>query len=154
MLKQNKFWAAIACLFMLFPAMVQAGDTDALRKKIMANQKKLVVMENITFSDDEGAFFWPIYETLQEELFQINQQTARIIVAYAAAYQNLSDDQAAKIMGDYYNTRRTRLDTLDRYMEKLFKGLPAKKVFRYFQVENKLDSIGRYELSKSIPLAR
>ena len=47
-----------------------------------------------------------------------------------------------------------RLDILEDYMKKLSKGLPAKKVFRYLQVENKLESIARYELAKEIPLAQ
>jgi hypothetical protein len=34
------------------------------------------------------------------------------------------------------------------------KILPAKKVFRYFQIENKLDAAGRYEFAQGIPLAR
>ncbi len=36
----------------------------------------------------------------------------------------------------------------------LEKVLPGKKVFRYLQVENKLEAIGRYELAKEIPLAQ
>jgi hypothetical protein len=34
------------------------------------------------------------------------------------------------------------------------KILPAKKVFRYLQIENKMDAAGRYELAKEIPLAK
>ena len=152
MLKDKKWLSAVVCCFLCLPILAAAGDTDALRKKIMADQKKLVVMENIDLTDAEGAAFWPVYENLQEELFQVNQQLARIIVAYAAAYQNMSDDQASKIIKDYYDLRRSRIDILDRYVKELFKKIPAKKVFRYFQVENKLESMGRYELSKKIPL--
>ena len=61
--------------------------------------------------------------------------------------QTLTDDQAAKIVDEYFAI-------LDTYMKKLNKGLPAKKVFRYLQVENKLAAIARYELAKAIPLAK
>jgi hypothetical protein len=32
--------------------------------------------------------------------------------------------------------------------------LPPKKVMRYLQIENKLETIARYKLAKAIPLAK
>jgi len=106
----------------------------------------LIVMQNMEFTADEGKFFWPVYDELQKDLFQANQRAAKLIVAYASVYQTLTDDQAAKIVA--------RTAILDRSMQKLAKGLPAKKVFRYLQVENKLEAIARYEIAKQIPLAQ
>ena len=42
----------------------------------------------------------------------------------------------------------------EKYMKKMVKEIPAKKVFRYLQVENKLEAIARFELAKEIPLAQ
>jgi hypothetical protein len=39
-----------------------------------------------------------------------------------------------------------------KYTKKLVRGLPAKKVFRRLQIENKLEAISRFELAKKIPL--
>jgi hypothetical protein len=87
-------------------------------------------------------------------LFEANQRAAKLIVAYASVYQTLTDDQAAKIVAEYFDIQKSRTAILDRSMQKLAKGLPAKKVFRYLQVENKLEAIARYELAKKIPLAQ
>ena len=57
-------------------------------------------------------------------------------------------------MAEYFEIQKSKTAILDRYMQKLAEGLPAKKVFRYLQVENKLDAIARYELAKEIPLAQ
>ena len=150
----KRMFACFVGTLALLPLLAQAGETDALKKKIMFDQKKLIVMENMEFTADEGAFFWPIYKDLQEELFEVNQGTAKLVVAYAAAYQTLTDETAAIIAEDWFDLQKKRVNVLQKYTKKLYKGLPAKKVFRYLQVENKLDAIARYELAKGIPLAQ
>lgn len=154
MLKGKKLFVLSVCMLMFLPMIVNADESGALRKKIMLDQKKLIVMENMEFTESEGKFFWPIYGELQEELFQVNQRAAKLILAYASAYQNLTDGQAKKIATEFFDIQKNRTAILEKYMKKLAQGLPAKRVFRYLQVENKLDAIARYELAKEIPLAQ
>ena len=154
MFKGKKIITCLFFIFVLLLTVAQADETADLKKKIMFDQKKLIVMENIKFTDDEGKFFWPVFGDLQEELFEVNQRAAKLILAYASSYQTLTDDQAAKIVDEYFAIHGKRLAILGTYMKKLKKGLPAKKVFRYLQVENKLAAIARFKLAKNIPLAK
>jgi hypothetical protein len=41
-----------------------------------------------------------------------------------------------------------------KYVKRFMKVLPAKKVLRYYQIENKLDTIINMDLAATIPLAR
>jgi len=154
MIKGKKLVVFLLCIALSLPILAWAGEVTELKKKIMFDQKKLIVLQNMEFTADEGKFFWPVYEDLQKELFQANQRAAKLIVAYASVYQTLTDDQAAKIVAEYFVIQKSRIAILDSYMQKLAKGLPAKKVFRYLQVENKLEAIARYEIAKQIPLAQ
>ena len=154
MLKLKGLYAFLVSIFVLLPMIANADEAAELKKKIMLDQKKLIVLENMEFTESEGKFFWPIYGDLQEELFQVSQRAAKLIIAYASAYQTLTDDQAKKIVGEYFDIQKSHTAALEKYMQKLEKGLPAKKVFRYLQVENKLHAIARYELAKEIPLAQ
>ncbi|MCK4838632.1 MAG: hypothetical protein KAS94_07485 [Desulfobulbaceae bacterium] len=154
MLKGKNIIVFLVCIILSLPVFVGAGEVDELKKKLMFDQKKLIVMQNMAFAADEGKFFWPVYDELQKKLFQVDQRAAKLIVAYASVYQTLTDDQAAKIVAEYFDIQKSRTAILDRSMQKLAKGMPAKKVFRYLQVENKLEAIARYEISKQIPLAQ
>ena len=78
---------------------------------------------------------------------------AKLVMAYAATFKTLTDDQAAIIVGEYFDIQKNRLELMDTYALKLSKGLPAKKVFRYLQIENKIDVGARDERAKEIPLA-
>ena len=144
----------LTLMLLVAPVLALADEALDLKKKFMFDQKRLVVMENMEFTEEEAAAFWPVYEKHQEELFQINQRGAKLILAYASVYQTLTDEQAVKLVDEYYDIQDDRLTVMKKMAVDVGKVLPGKKAFRYLQVESKLSAIGRYELAKEIPLAR
>ncbi len=111
-------------------------------------------MENMDLTEAEAKAFWPVYEKHQEELFQVNQRGAVLILAYASVYQSLTDEQATKLIDEYYDVQDDRLIAMKKMVADVGKALPGKKDFRYMQVESKLTAIARYEFAKGIPLAQ
>ena len=142
----------LTILLLAVPLLAMAEDSNQLRKQIMMDQKRLIIMDNMELTEEESKAFWPVYEKHQEELFQVNQRGAKLILAYAAAYQNLTDEQAVKLIDEYYDIQDDRLTVMKKLASDVGKVLPGKKAFRYMQVESKLLAIGRYELAKGIPL--
>ncbi len=141
----------ILVLAVPFFALADSSSLE-LQKKIMFDQKKLVVMHNMNLTESEAKAFWPIYEKYQEDLFRINQRGAKLIFAYASAYQNMSDSQAIKLINEYYDIQYDRLAVMKKLVAAVDEVLPGTKAFRYMQIEAKLSAIGRYELAKEIPL--
>ena len=144
----------LTLMLLVAPVLALADEALDLKKKIMFDQKRLVVMENMEFTEEEAAAFWPVYEKHQEDLFQVNQRGAKLILAYASVYQTLTDEQAVKLVDEYYDIQDDRLTVMKKMAVDVGKVLPGKKAFRYLQVESKLSAIGRFELAKEIPLAR
>jgi hypothetical protein len=136
------------------PLLAMADEAAELRKKIMFDEKKLVVMENMEFTEAEAKGFWPVYEQYQEKLFQNSQLFGQLIVSYATNYQSLTDQKALELIDKYYEARSERQKIMQNYTGDLKKVLPGRKIFRYLQVENKLEAIARFELAKEIPLAK
>jgi vacuolar-type H+-ATPase subunit D/Vma8 len=87
-------------------------------------------------------------------LFRVNRKTGQVVMKFAAAYESLTDDKAKELMREYLEVEKERVKLKESYMKKFEKVLPAKKVMRYLQVENKLEAIARYELAKGVPLAQ
>ena len=144
----------LTLMLLVAPVLALADEALDLKKKIMFDQKRLVVMENMEFTEEEAVAFWPVYEKHQEDLFQVNQRGAKLILAYASVYQTLTDEQAVKLVDEYYDIQDDRLTVMKKMAVDVGKVLPGKKAFRYLQVESKLSAIGRFELAKEIPLAR
>ena len=57
-------------------------------------------------------------------------------------------------MADYLKIERARVDMRAKFLPKFKKVLPAKKVARFYQLENKLDIAILSEMAEAIPLAR
>ncbi len=142
----------LLALLLATPVLELSADSAALRKQIMMDQKKLIVMENMELTDEEAKVFWPVFEKNQEELFQVNQRGARLILAYAEAYDTLTDEQALALIEEYNEIQNARQALMEKMTDDVSKVLPGKKAFRYMQIEAKLAAIGRYELAREIPL--
>ena len=151
-------YTVILCLAALaVPALAQEKTTDAnmqiLLDKVKAD-KKLVVAANMDLSEAEGKAFWPVYDAYQKELQVINERMAKTILAYADAYNKkaLTDDLAKQLTGEALAIDQDELTLRKTYAAKLNGVLPATKVARYIQIENKIRAAIRYELAIGIPL--
>src|SRR4029434_6258191 len=71
---------------------------------------------------------------------------------YAATYNSMTDSQADKLMSNYMDFQKDKLNLEKDYVKKFKKILPTRKVARYFQLEHKLDAVIDYDLARAIPL--
>lgn len=127
------------------------SNMEILREKIQAD-KKLVVAANMNLTDAEAKAFWPIYQEYQTKLTKINERITKLIVDYAQNYQTMTNEIAKKLMTESMAVEKERLTLKESLMPKFQKALPAIKVARYYQIENKIQAIVQYSLADGIPL--
>ncbi len=147
-------------LSFLFMGQAQAQESEQMNMEILKEKikadKKLVVASNMNLTDAEAKNFWPLYDGYQKELEQINQRLLTTIKSYADAYNagkgEISNDTAKKLLGDALGVEESEVKLRQSYAAKLGKVLPATKVARYLQIENKIRAIVRFELAAQIPL--
>jgi hypothetical protein len=130
-----------------------ADDMQILRDKIKAD-KKFVAATELQLTESEAKSFWPIYEAYQKELDEINKRTMTMINSYADAWnaKSMNDEKAKKLSADFLAIRADELKLLTSYLPRLENTLPATKVARYLQFENKIRAIVNYDLAVVIPL--
>ena len=131
------------------------ANMEILRDKIRAD-RKLLVAENMELTESEAKAFWPIYEQYQNDLDKINQRIASLLDSYADDYRNksMTDDKAKKLIDEALAIDKAEADMKSGYAPKFTKVLPARKVMRYLQVENKIRAVVRYELVSGVPLVK
>ena len=132
----------------------EATNMEILLQKIKAD-KKLLVASNMDLSDGEGKKFWPLYDSYQKELDQLNKRLGKTIKEYAEAFNKgpLKDAEAKKLMNEALAVEDTEVKLKRTYAEKVGKVLPAAKTARYVQIESKIRSVLRAQLAQEIPLA-
>ncbi len=128
-------------------------NMEILRQKIKAD-KKLVVAQNLSLTDAEGARFWPVYDAYQKDMEQINQRLTAVILAYADAYNNgpITNEKAKKLLEEYLAIDDAEAKLKTATTPKILEALPAVKAARYIQIENKIRAVVRYDLAAAIPL--
>jgi hypothetical protein len=140
------------------PALAQgtakpADNFEILAAKIKAD-KKLLVADNMGLTEGEAKAFWPVYEAYQKDLQQINSRLGKLLVAYAQDLKgdSLTDAKAKKYTDEMLAIDESEVKLKKSYVPKLGKVLPARKVARYLQIENKVRAVVRYELADAVPL--
>ncbi len=130
-----------------------ADNMQIMRDKIKAD-KKLVVAANMELTESEAKAFWPVYDQYQKDLGAINERIVKMIKSYADAYhsKSMTDDGARKLIAEFVAIEKAEAAMKESYVPKLSKVLPAKKVARYMQIENKIRALVKYELAGEIPL--
>ena len=132
-----------------------ANNMQILLAKVKADKKLLVAM-NMDLTESEAKTFWPVYDAYQKDLEAINQRIARLIESYAADYRgnSLTDDKARKLMSELEAILKAEAELVGSYAPRLSKAVPPLKAARYLQIENKIRTAVKYELSDSIPLVQ
>jgi hypothetical protein len=127
------------------------ANLDILLDTIRANRKALVAA-NLTLTDEEAGKFWPLYDRYQDELNAVQDRGVKIIEDYSASFKNLSDDKAMKLADDWLAAEADRVKVRRTYLDQFAKVLPGRKVVRFYQIENKMDAVLRYDLAGQIPV--
>lgn len=146
----------LALSFFSLPVLAQekpADNMQILREKIKAD-KKLLVATNMELTESEAKNFWPIYEDYQKDLQKINERLGKLLQSYAADYKNktMTDEKAKKLTDEFLSIEQAEVTLKTSYVPKLSKGLPATKVARYLQIENKIRAVIKYDLAATVPL--
>ena len=150
------FFLIVTCLFLGEPAWAQDAanaNMEILMEKVKAD-KKLVVAMNMHLSDAEAKGFWPIYNDYQADLQKVNQRMGGLISDYADSYNSgsISDDTAGKLIKEWLQAEAEEMKLRGANVKKLAEVLPAKKVMRYLQIENKIRALVKFGLAAEIPL--
>ena len=152
----QKLLIGLAIMMFAMPALaLGAGNTEMelLAEKIKAD-KKLLVGINMSLTNEEARDFWPVYEAYQKELQTVNLELGELIVEFAEAYAKgpIPNETAKRILEDVFTLEEKEVQLKQTYADKMGKVLPAWKVTRYMQIENKIRAALKFELARHIPL--
>jgi len=138
------------------PSGAAGGDSsmETLRDRLRAD-KRYVVATNMRLTETEAKGFWPIYDEYQKGLSKLNGRIATLTATYLDAHEKapISDELSRKLLNEAWDIEKSELELEKDSMGKMKKVLPAYKVFRYAQLENKIRAVVKYELAASIPIA-
>lgn len=127
------------------------SEQSILMDTIRANRKAFVAV-NLDLSAEEAKGFWPVYDKYQGELNPISDKVIAVVDEYVGHYGELKDDRAVELMKEYLTAEADRNKVRQSYLPEFSKVVSGRTVARFYQLENKIDALLRYELAEKIPV--
>ena len=149
--------ASAAMLLFAAPA-ARAADApqsnmDIVREAMRADKKALVAT-NLQLTDAEAKAFLPVYDRYEKDLLTAHNGLYQVVQEFATHYEKLTDEKALELVERYLSAEEARAKVRRSYVKEMSKVLPGLKVARFYQIENKIDAVVRYEMAGAIPLAK
>ena len=135
-------------------AKAEAMEEIQLTRTMIQAGRQAIVTEAMDLTPKEMETFWPLYREYRLEAAKIGDRVVGLIERYAANYDNLTDEAASKLLNDFVKIERARADLKAKFLPKFKKVLPATKVVRFYQLENKMDIAVLNEMAEQIPLVK
>ena len=138
----------------------QESDQDdltsdmALTRASIQLRRQAIVTSVMDLTPTESQAFWPLYRDYRVEMAKVGDRVSKLLVQYTDQYDTLTDDQAKKIMQEWLSIEKAKMGVKGKYISRFQKILPARKVMRFFQADNKLDAVLNAQLASVVPLAR
>jgi hypothetical protein len=134
----------------------QARDGIEVTRAVIKAERRGIVSMNLELIDAESKAFWPVYDEYWVQMKKIGDREVVLIEDFAKNYnyESLTNEKAEDMLKELLSIMKAENKLKKKYVKKFMKVLPAKKVLRYYQIENKLDTVINFELAATIPLAR
>jgi hypothetical protein len=129
------------------------GEIELTRAAVQVRRQALVTAA-MDLDSKEAESFWPLYRDYRLAMAQVNDRFVKLLLSYLDSYDSLTDEAAVRLVNEYLGIERDRTEVKAAFVPRFTKFMPAKKVARFFQVDNKLDAVVNAELAQMIPLIR
>jgi len=135
-------------------AQTAMDEQIALARQSAHTDRQVLIMGNVHFTADESAEFWPAWKQYRAAMAANTDRTLALIANFAKNYEEMTDLKANELMVDSFSIRMQDLVIKQQFAKDVSKFMPAKKVMRVIQIENKLDAALQMKLASEIPLVK
>jgi len=136
------------------PTEAQVREAAALTRAQLQSDRQAVVAANLPLNGEQAAAFWPVYREYRNALAAQGDRVMNLILAYSKNYETLTDQQATQMLDEWLSIKQQEFKIKAEWAPKFKQVLPAKLVTRFYQVENKLDTIVMMDLVANVPLVK
>jgi hypothetical protein len=135
-------------------AEADADQTVQELRTVMQSNRRDLVNQLLNLTPEEHEKFWPVYSQYRADMTRVNNRMFVLIRDFADNFNSLTDEKAQGLLQEHLSIEDDAHRVKTAYVERFARVLPAKKVARFYQIDNKIDTLLRAELAQDIPLVR
>ncbi len=134
----------------------QSGQNDEIEqgRAMVREARDEIIRSELQLTEEEAADFWPLYKKYRGETNQVMDRLGDLIAEYLRRYNaaDLTNEYAEKLVNDHVQIKKDLLAIQERSLPLFHKVIPALKVARFYQLENKINADIDIQLALAIPL--
>ncbi len=120
--------------------------------EILQQQRLEIIRQTLPLTTGEASRFWPLYEEYDAKLRKIGDREVKLITLYSDHFENLTDAIAEQIVREHFAIVKVKNELQSEYFPRFKQILPVIKAARFFQIENKIETLNRGDMARKIPL--
>lgn len=121
-------------------------------RRVVESQRRVLVSGALPLTAAEAQSFWPLYDAYEKQRRPLDERANQLVADFVASAATLSDAQASAMLKEAQQIDEERLKLRRTYIDRMGKALPPRKLVRFFQIDNKLDSVVRADVARVVPL--
>ena len=144
----------IAVLLLSLGTAAVANDELADGRAMIQAERQDMVSSELHMTGTEAEEFWPVYKAYREQFDAVMGRYGKMIAEYMRRYNDadLSDEYANEMLDTYFGIQQELLQVQQEFLPEFRAVLPALKVARFYQLENKFNAEINAQLALVVPL--
>jgi len=145
---------ALALAAITSTAFAQERQEIATGRAEVQSDRQAIVAANLPLTEEQAKTFWPMYREYRGEMEKVGDRLVELVLGYAKSSETLTDAQATTMLDDFLAIQKDENKIRTAWVPKFRKVLPSRTVTRFYQIENKLDAILRFDAAAEIPMVK
>jgi hypothetical protein len=129
-------------------------DVIELTREVVKTERKAIIAASMNMTKTESEAFWPVYRDYELQISKVGDRYVKLVKDFAEKWESATDEEAKAMLNDFLKVAQDRLKVKRSFVGRFEKVLPATKVFRLYQIENKIDAAIQYEVAAEVPLMK
>ena len=137
-------------------ASAAAGTIDEVKMTVdvILDHQDDLVFDALGLSDEQYKAFQPIYLEYRMAMDQAGANKISLIKSFMENQGKLDEAKAAEMINQFFAAKESGTKIRKYYADKALTVLPATKVMRFIQIENKITALVDLKLAEAIPLTK
>ncbi len=121
-------------------------------REVMRTDRKVLIRRAMQLTPEEDQKFWTPYRKYSEDMEKVRDLRIKVITDFAANIDNMTDKVARQILKDWLDYSERTVKVRRKYLNSFLKVTTYPKVIRFYQLENKIDTIINFAIAMQVPL--
>jgi hypothetical protein len=144
---------AVAGIVLAAPAFAQNTlDSLQMARAQISSDRKVIVANLMDFTSKESEAFWPVYNNYRTDVSKIDDKLVALVQQADTALDSLTEKSCQSLMEQWMSLKAEKANLRKSYVKQFAKTIPPIKLFRYYQLENKMDAVVEYTMAANVPL--